>query len=56
MDIQAEFLYVKLMLRDKEIIANLQAENVQLKELLNKDKNQPKPNARKSKLHNSDSN
>ena len=36
MDTQAELLYARLMLRDKEIIANLQAENAQLKELLNK--------------------
>ena len=56
MDTQAELLYARLMLRDKEIIANLQAENAQLKELLNKDKNQQKPNARKSKLPSIDSN
>jgi cell shape-determining protein MreC len=52
-DIQAEFLYIKLMLRDKEIIANLQAENKQLKELLNKDKKETKSDGiGKSKLPN----
>jgi hypothetical protein len=39
MDNDAETLYVKLMLRDQEIIRALQIENAQLKEVLNK----PKP-------------
>lgn len=38
MDNDAESMYVRLMLRDKEIIRSLQTENAQLKELLNKTK------------------
>lgn len=42
MDNDAETLYVKLMLRDKEIIRALQIENAQLKEVLNKPKSSKK--------------
>ena len=38
MDNDAESLYVRLMLRDKELIRSLQTEIAQLKELLNKTK------------------
>ena len=36
MDNDAESLYVRLMLRDKEIIRSLQTENAQLKEVLDR--------------------
>ena len=42
MDNDAETLYIKLMLRDKEIITALQVELQQLKELLNKSKSSKK--------------
>ena len=42
MDNDAESLYVRLMLRDKEIIRSLQIENAKLKELLNKPKSNKK--------------
>ena len=42
MDNDVESLYVRLMLRDKEIIRSLQTENAQLKEVLNKSKSTKK--------------
>ena len=42
MDNDAETLYVKLMLRDKERIRSLQIENMKLKEVLNKSKSSKK--------------
>lgn len=48
MDTQAEALLTKLLVRAYDIIAALQAENSQVKELLNKDKKPEKVNARKS--------
>jgi len=53
-DTEAETMYVKLMLRLYDIIAQQRIQIQQLQELLNKGKNQTKSNVGKSKL--SDSN
>ena len=53
-DTEAETMYVKLMLRLCDIIAQQRIQIQQLQELLNKGKNQTKSNVGKSKL--SDSN
>ena len=53
-DTDAETMYVKLMLRLYDIIAQQRIQIQQLQELLNKGKNQTKSNVGKSKL--SDSN
>ena len=53
-DTEAETMYVKLMLRLYDIIAQQKMQIQQLQELLNKGKNQTKSNVGKSKL--SDSN
>ncbi len=53
-DTDAETMYVKLMLRLYDIIAQQKMQIQQLQELLNKGKNQTKSNVGKSKL--SDSN
>ena len=53
-DTEAETMYVKLMLRLYDIIAQQRIQIQQLQELLNKGKNQTKSDVGKSKL--SDSN
>ena len=53
-DTEAETMYVKLMLRLYDIIAQQKMQIQQLQELLNKDKKQTKSDVGKSKL--SDSN
>ena len=52
-DTDAESMYVKLMLRLYDIIAQQKMQIQQLQELLNKGKNQTKSNVGKSKLSNS---
>ena len=52
-DTDAETMYVKLMLRLYDIIAQQKMQIQQLQELLNKGKNQTKSDVGKSKLSNS---
>ena len=52
-DTEAETMYVKLMLRLYDIIAQQKMQIQQLQELLNKGKNQTKSDVGKSKLSNS---
>jgi len=52
-DTEAESMYVKLMLRLYDIIAQQKMQIQQLQELLNKGKNQTKSDVGKSKLSNS---
>jgi len=52
-DTEAESMYVKLILRLYDIIAQQKMQIQQLQELLNKGKNQTKSDVGKSKLSNS---
>ena len=52
-DIDAEYLYVKQILRLYEIIATQRIQIGQMKEVLNKGKKEPKTNVGKHKLSNS---
>ena len=52
-DTEAEFLYVKLMLRLYDIIAQQKKQLQAMQELLSKDKKDPKINVGKSKLSDS---
>ena len=49
-DVDAEFLYVKQLLRCYDIITKLRQQNQQLQELLSKGKKDTKSNVGKSKL------
>ena len=54
-DVDAEFLYVKQLLRSYDIITKLRQQNQQLQELLSKGKKDTKVNVGKSKLSDSNS-
>ena len=54
-DVDAEFLYVKQLLRCYDIITKLKQQNQQLQELLSKGKKDTKTNVGKPKLSDSNS-